>query len=208
MELRACIDTRYSQLLKEGLHILLDSPFYKNCIDARNLLGPDMKLRWFCNPDEGRETIPGTSPFSPKTYCHLPAVPKHFRLDPPTPPPMSAQPSLVCRPSNPPRFGTIRWIKPPKKLQKLVYKAIKKFEMIRDGDRGPLPRGFFALLPHSLAVLACISGGKDSLSMLHLLKNYQDWISHRGIRFELAAATVDPGTGAHMIYGGLTYRQE
>jgi hypothetical protein len=141
-------------------------------------------------------------------------------------PPMSAQPSLVCRPSNPPResllpsysflinghyesgFGTIRWIKPPKKLQKLVYKAIKKFEMIRDGDRGPLPRGFFALLPHSLAVLACISGGKDSLSMLHLLKNYQDWISHRGIRFELAAATVDPGTGAHMIYGGLTYRQE
>ena len=38
-----------------------------------------------------------------------------------------------------------------------VSKAIEEFQMIEDGDR----------------LLVCVSGGKDSLSMLHTLHQYQ-----------------------------------
>ena len=69
--------------------------------------------------------------------------------------------------------------------------------MIRDGDR----------------VLVCLSGGKDSLSLLHTLHQYQFaakakvnffpfilffYLFHinlvQGIKFELGAVTVDPGS--------------
>ena len=38
-----------------------------------------------------------------------------------------------------------------------IFKAISEFSMIRDKDR----------------VLLCLSGGKDSLSMLHVIHQYQ-----------------------------------
>lgn len=54
--------------------------------------------------------------------------------------------------------------------------------MIRDGDR----------------VLVCLSGGKDSLSLLHTLRQYQRYSTAKlGIRFEIGAATVDPGSAAY-----------
>ena len=65
------------------------------------------------------------------------------------------------------------FIKPPKKLLRPAGQAIVKLGMIRAGDR----------------VLAAVSGGKDSLSMLHTLAHFQ---AHAPVRFELAAITIDP----------------
>lgn len=63
--------------------------------------------------------------------------------------------------------------KPPKTLIQATGKAIGDFDMIRDGDR----------------VLLGLSGGKDSLSLLHVLLHLQ---KKAPVRFELAACTVDP----------------
>jgi tRNA 2-thiocytidine biosynthesis protein TtcA len=61
----------------------------------------------------------------------------------------------------------------PKKIRHLTGKAISDFSMIREGDR----------------LLLGLSGGKDSLSLLHILRYFQ---RHAPIHFELAAMTVDP----------------
>lgn len=54
--------------------------------------------------------------------------------------------------------------------------------MVRDGDR----------------VLICLSGGKDSLTLLHLMRQYQFYAEkEQEIRFELGAITVDPGSQAY-----------
>jgi tRNA(Ile)-lysidine synthase TilS/MesJ len=63
--------------------------------------------------------------------------------------------------------------KPPKSLLRQVGRAIVDFGMIRDGDR----------------ILLGVSGGKDSLSLLHILHHLQ---TYAPVRFELAALTVDP----------------
>ncbi|MEJ2059957.1 MAG: ATP-binding protein [Gammaproteobacteria bacterium] len=62
---------------------------------------------------------------------------------------------------------------PPKSLTRLAGKAIADYRMIRAGDR----------------VLLGLSGGKDSLSALHLLLHFQ---RHAPIHFEVGAVTVDP----------------
>lgn len=64
-------------------------------------------------------------------------------------------------------------VKPPKSLMSAAGRAIGDFSMIREGDR----------------VLLGVSGGKDSLSLLHVLIALQ---KKAPVRFELAAATVDP----------------
>lgn len=68
------------------------------------------------------------------------------------------------------------FIKPPKSLLRQAGRAISDFSMIREGDR----------------VLLGLSGGKDSLSLLHILNHFQ---RHAPIRFEFAAMTVDPMAG-------------
>ena len=68
------------------------------------------------------------------------------------------------------------WAKPGKKLQRTVARTLIEFGMIRDGDR----------------ILLGLSGGKDSLSLLHILRHVQ---RRAPIRFELAAITIDPQTG-------------
>ncbi len=62
---------------------------------------------------------------------------------------------------------------PPKSLLRPVGRAIADFDMIREGDR----------------VMVAVSGGKDSLSLLHILHHLR---RRAPIHFELAALTVDP----------------
>jgi len=62
---------------------------------------------------------------------------------------------------------------PPKSLLRPVGRAISDYEMIREGDR----------------ILVGISGGKDSLSLLHLLLHLQRCAP---VHFEVGALTVDP----------------
>lgn len=63
--------------------------------------------------------------------------------------------------------------KPPKSLLRAVGRAIADHDLVRDGDR----------------LLLGVSGGKDSLSLLAILKHLQ---TYAPVRFELAAVTVDP----------------
>ena len=71
---------------------------------------------------------------------------------------------------------------PSKEILHTALAALTEFNMIKNGDK----------------VIACISGGKDSLAMLHLLRHHQHMQRGKGVRFDLAAATVDPMT--HSTY--------
>lgn len=64
-------------------------------------------------------------------------------------------------------------VKPPRSLLSAAGRAIGDFDMIRNGDR----------------ILLGISGGKDSLSLLHILLDLQ---KRAPVKFELGACTVDP----------------
>lgn len=65
-------------------------------------------------------------------------------------------------------------------MQKLLSKlrrAVQDFNLIEDGDK----------------IAVGLSGGKDSITLVHLLKNYQRFSPQK---FDLVAITLDPGTGA------------
>lgn len=64
-------------------------------------------------------------------------------------------------------------LKIPKTILRPVGRAISEFEMINEGDR----------------ILLGLSGGKDSLSLLHILHHLQ---RHAPINFSIGAITVDP----------------
>ena len=66
-------------------------------------------------------------------------------------------------------------LKPPKEIMKQVGEAIKEFEMIKEGD----------------GILVALSGGKDSLSLLHILRYLQ---KKAPVKFKLGAVTIDPKT--------------
>ncbi|KAK7097022.1 uncharacterized protein [Littorina saxatilis] len=74
-----------------------------------------------------------------------------------------------------------RWVPPTKDIFKPTVKALEEFSMLEDGDR----------------VLVCLSGGKDSLSLLHTMHQYQFYCRSKEIQFELGAVTVDPQTPSY-----------
>lgn len=67
----------------------------------------------------------------------------------------------------------VKLLKIPFAIQSLVGGAMRDFEMIKDGDR----------------VLVALSGGKDSLALVHILRHFQ---SVAPIKFTIGAVTVDP----------------
>lgn len=71
-----------------------------------------------------------------------------------------------------PEHGPI-WARPGRVMQKKVSRAVVEYEMFHPGDR----------------VLLGLSGGKDSLSLLHLLHHIQ---RRAPFSFEFAAITIDP----------------
>ena len=84
------------------------------------------------------------------------------------------------------------WKSPIRSVMKPALEALNQFKMVGDGDR----------------VLVCVSGGKDSLSLLHTLRQYQKQSHRFGIRFELGAITVDPGSNAYDPSPLIPYMQQ
>ena len=70
------------------------------------------------------------------------------------------------------------WVEPDKKLSNKVLRAVLQHGMLRPGDR----------------VLLGLSGGKDSLCLLHVLHNLQ---KRTPFQWEHAACTVDPNADGH-----------
>ncbi|XP_023323706.1 uncharacterized protein LOC111697807 [Eurytemora carolleeae] len=71
---------------------------------------------------------------------------------------------------------TACWKPPSKDIFKPFLEAVTEFDMIKDGDK----------------VLVGVSGGKDSLSLLHTLRQYIFYAGKNGINFSIGAVTVDP----------------
>lgn len=69
--------------------------------------------------------------------------------------------------------ATAEFVRPPKSLLRATGRALVDFGMIRDGDR----------------ILLGVSGGKDSLSLLHMLEHFR---RHAPVKFEFGAVTIDP----------------
>jgi hypothetical protein len=66
-------------------------------------------------------------------------------------------------------------IKPPAKMMRLINQAIVQWDMIKEGDK----------------LLLGLSGGKDSLSLLHALLEVR---RKHPVKFELEVCTIDPMT--------------
>ncbi|CAI5445360.1 unnamed protein product [Caenorhabditis angaria] len=76
----------------------------------------------------------------------------------------------------------IEWHNPPLEMYKKVTDVIHQLEMIKNGDK----------------ILVCLSGGKDSLSLLHILHFYQQRCKKaKSTVFELGAITIDPGSSEY-----------
>lgn len=71
-----------------------------------------------------------------------------------------------------------KWLCTPKSVWQGTVEALQEYDMINDGDK----------------ILVCLSGGKDSLSLLHVLLQYQSHVQNKGISFTLGAVTINPET--------------
>ena len=68
-----------------------------------------------------------------------------------------------------------KWKVPSKEIFKPFIEAMNEFSMIGDGDK----------------VLVCLSGGKDSLSLLHTIRQYQFYAKKQVIISEVFTSLTD-----------------
>jgi selenocysteine lyase/cysteine desulfurase/tRNA(Ile)-lysidine synthase TilS/MesJ len=87
-------------------------------------------------------------------------------------PPETVAPAQTAPATKPKRH---KHIKPPAKLMRLVTQAMIQWDMLEDGDR----------------LLLGLSGGKDSMSLLHVLLEFQKKLP---IKFDIEVCTIDPMT--------------
>ncbi|GMH55962.1 hypothetical protein TrST_g5163 [Triparma strigata] len=146
-------------------------------VAAAEILPPGAaELRWFLLPSEAAAIMRGgevkkESPFTP-------IIPEFQRIaalrtnGPPSPSPRPAPTNANTTTTNnlPP---PIEFSPPPKQLLNKVTKAVLQHGMLRPGDK----------------VMLGLSGGKDSLALLHTLKALQQ---RTPFKWDLAACTVDP----------------
>ena len=110
-------------------------------------------------------------PFNLKNWFEKPATEKKKTLNGAQQEPEEASPNCVTEngitmcilpegrrvePAQPLKVKS-RWRPPGKDIFKPFLEAVEKYEMIKNGDR----------------VLVCLSGGKDSLTLLHTMRQYQ-----------------------------------
>ncbi|XP_047998588.1 uncharacterized protein LOC125235963 isoform X4 [Leguminivora glycinivorella] len=67
-----------------------------------------------------------------------------------------------------------KWHCPPKDVWKPTVEAIQEYNMIRAGDK----------------VLVCLSGGRDSIALLHTMHQYQFYARAKGTHFSIGALFV------------------
>ncbi|CAK1589211.1 unnamed protein product [Parnassius mnemosyne] len=67
-----------------------------------------------------------------------------------------------------------KWHCPPKHVWKATVEAVHEYNMIRPGDK----------------VLVCLSGGRDSIALLHSMHQYQFYARAKGIHFSIGALFV------------------
>eukprot|EP00667_Euglena_gracilis_P001552 EG_transcript_1552 len=138
------------------------------------------RLRWFALPSEavryarGQPPPPAPTILQPLVYGDGvgPTEPTPTLSDTPAPAGPAACGLRVL--SMPP---VVEHKKPPKKLMRLIGEAVRDFDLIQNGDR----------------LLLGLSGGKDSLCLLHCLLELQ---RRAPVKFTLAGATVNPGVEA------------
>ena len=164
-------NTDLNQYIESAKKILEDIKVHrylsKSVSDSLLEIPPDLEyLRWFVLPSEAVS-------FIQSRVVNFNTVVSPFYPVSYSDAPQISLPTIIPIPrpeSKHPLFPTL-----PKKLIKKVLNAVNDFDMINEGDK----------------IIVCISGGKDSLTMLHVLRHIQR-VSRK--KFQIAAATVDPQT--------------
>ena len=170
----------FKTIIKSALNVFSAAPTTPPASHGQHewLLGDNDDMRWFLLPSEAQKCLQGKlqnstnekMPFTVKQYHNNGTIEpiKVVSDDDSKDDTISIiVPSII----QPPSFH-----KPPRRVLKQCITAIEEYKMIQNGDR----------------VLVCLSGGKDSLSLLHTLHQYQYNAAAKGVIFQLAAVTVDP----------------
>jgi len=176
--------TSFDTILKSALEIFSAAPATPPASHGQHelLLGENDDMRWFLLPSEAQICLQGKPQYSPNHK--IPFTIKQYGYNNFT---NSSKPieilsddskinSVIPSTVQPPSFH-----KPPRRVLKQCITAVEEYKMIQNGDR----------------VLVCLSGGKDSLSLLHTLHQYQYNAAAKGVSFQLAAVTIDPQSASY-----------